>query len=61
MFRSKTTIIMLCVQNLKDQGKMLLFARSLKYYKIFTIKLLPFIVSYVSGRLCNHYGISEIS
>jgi len=51
MFRSKTTIIMLRLQNLKDQGKILLFARSLKYYKIFTIKLMFLMVSYVSGRL----------
>ena len=36
-FQSKTTIIVSFLENLRNQGKVLLFGRFIKYYTIYTI------------------------
>jgi hypothetical protein len=57
-FRSKTIIIRHSLQIFQNQGKILLFAGSLEYYKIFvTIKVQFLTVYRVSGRLCNQLAV----
>jgi hypothetical protein len=50
-------IIIRLLQNLKNQGKMLLLAEVLKYYRIFiTLKVWVLVLCCISNRLYSHCG-----